>query len=43
MDIKFYPKNRFDASEESVYAELNRMDVYPDLEDKEVLGSRSPV
>lgn len=40
-DVKFYPGNTFDKTEEQVYAELNRMDAAPDLPDREVLGDRS--
>jgi hypothetical protein len=40
-NVKFYTANTFNKSEEEVYAELNRMDSSPDLEDQEVLGNRS--
>ena len=41
-DVKFYPANTFDISEDSVYAELNRLHASNDLPDREVLGDHSP-
>lgn len=41
-DVKFFPANMFDASEEEVYKELNRLDAARDLPDPDVLGRYSP-
>ncbi len=41
-DVKFFPANTFNVSEEVAYAELNRLHAASDLPDKEVLGKYSP-
>lgn len=40
-DVKFFQGNTFDANEEDVYAELNRLHEANNLPDAEVLGKHS--
>lgn len=40
-DVKFYAANIVNATEETAYAELNRLHANSDLPDKEVLGKYS--
>jgi hypothetical protein len=41
-DVKFFTADVFDISEETAYAELNRLHAASDLPDPEVLGKYSP-
>jgi len=41
-DVKFFPANLFDAVEEDVYSELNRLHSANDLPDHDVLGQYCP-